>query len=453
MTESEAKEGAGVEWSAFRSRTRDAQPIKQTGRIEEIIGLVIESRGPAGSIGDVCGIRPSGQSEAISAEIVGFRRGRTLLMPLGLLTGVAPGDEVSSKGRGADVGVGKCLLGRVVGGMGEALDGKGPLTYDGRVPLDRSPTDPMQRRRVEEVLATGVKAIDGMVTLGEGQRVGIFSGSGVGKSTLLGMIAKFTAAEVNVVGLVGERSREVREFVERDLGPEGLKRSVVVVATSDRPALVRLRAARTAMAIAEWYRDQGKKVMFMMDSVTRMALAQREIGLAIGEPPTTRGFPPSMFTMLPRFLERCGTSEGRGSITGLITVLVEGDDMNEPVSDTVRGILDGHMVLTRRLADRNHYPAVDALRSVSRVMNDIVDPRHRAAAAMVRSRMAAYEEMEDLINLGAYQEGSNPEVDTAIESKPEIDRFLKQDTTKGLEFEQVRDQLLNVAGDGGGGSE
>lgn len=439
-----------VAWESYRQRAAMAEPITQNGRIEEVIGLVLEAKGPAGSIGDVCEIRPARSSGRVPVEIVGFRKGKTLLMPLGEISGVAPGDEVVSRGRCANVLVGGGILGRVLNGMGEPMDGKGPIVGEALVPLHRSPTDAMSRRRVEEILPTGIKSVDGLVTLGEGQRVGIFSGSGVGKSTLLGMIARFTAAEVNVVALVGERSREVREFIERDLGEEGLARSVLVIATSDQPALVRIRAAHTAIAIAEWFRDRDKKVLFMMDSITRMALAQREIGLAIGEPPTTRGFTPSVFTMLPKFLERCGTSPGRGSITGLITVLVEGDDLNEPISDAVRGILDGHVALSRRFADRSLYPAVDPLRSVSRVMNDIVDARHRAAAMMIRSRLAAYEDIEDLINLGAYREGANPEVDHAVRLKPEIDKFLKQETTKGFEFSQIRDLLVELAGTQGG---
>jgi flagellum-specific ATP synthase len=439
-------EAPEIDWNLYRVRLAEAELLRCVGRVEELIGLVIEAQGPGGSIGDVCEINSPRLAEPVRVEIAGFRKGRTLLMPLGSLSGVAPGDEVRSLGPASHAPVGGQLMGRVLDGMGEPLDGLGPLHYTGRAPLIRQPTDAMQRRRVEEVMVTGIKSIDGLTTLGEGQRVGIFAGSGVGKSTLLGMIARYAQSEVNVVALIGERSREVREFIERDLGPEGLARSVVVIATSDRPALVRIRAAHVAMAIAEFFRDEGRKVIFMMDSVTRLALAQREVGLSIGEPPTTRGFTPSVFMMLPRFLERCGTSPARGSITGLITVLVDGDDMNEPISDAVRGILDGHIVLSRRLADRNHYPAVDPLRSISRVMNDIVDPRHRAAAAVVRSRMAVYEEMEDLINLGAYRKGTNPEVDVAIEKKGDTDRFLRQETEKNFDLEQTKTQLLALAG-------
>ncbi|GMV66567.1 MAG: ATP synthase [Candidatus Hinthialibacteria bacterium] len=438
-------EAPSLDWDLYRTRTSEVDPILQIGRVEEIIGLVIESAGPAGSIGDVCKIQSSRLKEPVRAEIVGFRKGKTLLMPLGVLAGISPGDEVVSLGLEAQVPTGKNLLGRVLDGLGAPMDGQGPLLYEKRVPIHREPTDSMARRRVEEILPTGVRAIDGLLTLGEGQRVGIFAGSGVGKSTLLGMIAKYSEAEVIVVALVGERSREVRDFIERDLGPEGLARSVVVVATSDKPPLVRVRAAHTAMSIAEYFRDEGLKVAFMMDSVTRMALAQREIGLAIGEPPTSRGYTPSVFNMLPRFLERCGTSPHRGSITGLITVLVEGDDMNEPISDAARGILDGHIVLTRNLAHKNHYPAIDPLRSISRVMNDIVDPRHRAAAAIVRNRMATYEEMEDMINLGAYRKGTNPDVDLAIDKKPETDAFLRQEPDKKSEFDLTKQQLNNLA--------
>jgi flagellum-specific ATP synthase len=438
-----------IDWNLQTRVLEETEGIRQTGRVEEVIGLVIEAHGPAGSIGDVCEIKSPRIPKPVRMEIVGFRKGKTLLMPLGVLAGVAPGDEVASVGSEALVPVGEGLLGRVVDGLGDPMDGLGPVSYVKRVALHREPTDAMQRKRVEEVMPTGVRTIDSLITLGEGQRIGIFAGSGVGKSTLLGMIAKYSGAEVIVVALVGERSREVRDFIERDLGPEGLERSVIVVATSDRPALVRIRAAYMAMSMAEYFRDEGKKVAFMMDSVTRLALAQREIGLAVGEPPTSRGFTPSVFMMLPRFLERCGTSSHRGSITGLITVLVEGDDMNEPISDAVRGILDGHIVLTRRLADRNHYPAIDPLRSISRVMNDIVDPRHKAAAAIVRNRMATYEEMEDMINLGAYRKGNNPDVDVAIEKKPETDQFLKQEPEKGAEFENTKNQLIALAGSPG----
>ena len=438
-----------IDWDLQNRLLDETEVIRQTGRVEEVIGLVIESKGPAGSIGDVCEVHSARLSNPCRLEIVGFRKGKTLLMPLGILTGVAPGDEVVSLGAEALVPVGEALLGRVLDGLGDPMDAKGPVSHVKRVPLHREPTAAMQRRRVEEIMPTGVRAIDSLITLGEGQRIGIFAGSGVGKSTLLGMIAKYSGAEVIVVALVGERSREVRDFIERDLGETGMERSVIVVATSDRPALVRIRAAYVAMSIAEYFRDEGKKVAFMMDSVTRLALAQREIGLAVGEPPTSRGYTPSVFMMLPRFLERCGTSSHRGSITGLITVLVEGDDMNEPISDAVRGILDGHIVLTRRLADRNHYPAIDPLRSISRVMNDIVDPRHKAAAAVVRNRMATYEEMEDMINLGAYRKGSNAEVDVAIEKKPEVDLFLKQEPDRNSEFDTTKNQLIGLAGSPG----
>lgn len=434
-----------IDWENATRTLTEIEPVRQTGRIEEIIGLIIESQGPAGSIGDVCEVSSTRLPRPVRMEIVGFRKGKTLLMPLGVLAGISPGDEVVSVGSEAMVPVGEALLGRILDGLGNPMDGKGPVSHVKRVPLHRDPTDAMQRRRVTEVMPSGVRAIDAMITMGEGQRIGIFAGSGVGKSTLMGMIAKYSAAEVIVVALVGERSREVRDFIERDLGEEGLQRSVIIVATSDRPALVRIRAAHMAMSIAEYFRDEGKKVTFMMDSVTRLALAQREIGLAVGEPPTSRGFTPSVFMMLPRFLERCGTSAHRGSITGLITVLVEGDDMNEPISDAVRGIMDGHIVLTRRLAERNHYPAIDVLRSISRVMSDIVDPRHKAAAAIVRNRMATYDEMEDMINLGAYRKGSNPDVDIAIDKKGETDQFLKQEPDRGVEFDAIKTQLISLA--------
>jgi flagellum-specific ATP synthase len=434
-----------IHWDLYHRYLAETEPIRQTGRVEEIIGLIIESRGPAGSIGDTCLIQSQRLPKPVPVEIVGFRKNKTLLMPLGLLAGISPGDEIISLGTEAGVPVGEQLIGRVIDGLGEPLDGKGPIAYHKRVSLHREPTEAMSRRRIEEIMPTGVRAIDSLITLGEGQRVGIFAGSGVGKSTLLGMIARYSEAEIIVVALVGERSREVRDFIEKDLGPEGLARSVVVIATSDRPALVRIRAAHVAMSIAEYFRDEGKKVAFMMDSVTRMALAQREVGLAVGEPPTSRGYTPSVFMMLPRFLERCGTSAHRGSITGLITVLVEGDDMNEPISDAVRSILDGHIALSRRFAHMNHYPAIDPLRSISRVMSEIVEPRHKAAAGMIRSRLALYEEMEDMINLGAYRKGTNPELDVAIEKKPETDRFLRQDPESGSPFEQTKNQLIALA--------
>jgi flagellum-specific ATP synthase len=349
----------------------------------------------------------------------------------------------SSRGQ-LTVEVGENLLGRVLDGLGRPFDGRGPLNGDAQYPLQNSPPDPLERQRIKEPLPVGVRAIDGLLTCGKGQRIGIFAGSGVGKSTLLGMMARNTTADVNVIGLVGERGREVREFIERDLGPEGLARSVVVVATSDQPALIRLKGAYTATAIAEYFRDKGYDVLFMMDSVTRFAAAQREVGLAVGEPPATRGYPPSVFAIMPKLLERTGPGRA-GTITALYTVLVEGDDMNEPIADTVRGILDGHIVLSRRLADRGHYPAIDVLASVSRVMPEVISREHLRAAIQVKEMMAAYQEMEDLINIGAYQSGTNPRVDRAISLIESIRGFLKQDVDEGSTLDAALTGLLDIA--------
>ena len=412
----------------LKKRLKDTDITRVNGRVEQVVGLVIESSGPSASVGEACWITAaSGIGEPVLAEVVGFRQHRVLLMPLGEMRGLGPGSEVVRTGQPFKVAVGEVLLGRVIDAMGKPLDGKGALgptreTY----PIHREPPPAMERRRIAMPVATGVRAIDSLLTLGEGQRLGIFAGSGVGKSTLLGMIARNTEADINVIALVGERGREVRDFLERDLGEKGLKRSVVVVATSDQPSLIRIQAAMVATAVAEYFRDQGKRVMLMMDSITRFAMAQREVGLAIGEPPTTKGYTPSVFALLPKLLERAGTTSHQGSITGLYTILVEADDMNEPVADACRAILDGHVVLSRELASQNHYPAIDVLESVSRVMRDIVSKEQLEAAARIRSVLATYKSAEDLISIGAYVKGSNPRVDEALRRLDAVQGFLRQ---------------------------
>ena len=420
------------------------EPIKTNGKVTQVIGLIIESQGPGANLGELCYVFPNNGSLKIKAEVVGFRENKILLMPLGELSGIGPGCEVVATGDTFRVGVGDRILGRIIDGLGNPLDRGGCLEISGDYPVNNNPPNPLDRKRITEPLSIGVKAIDGVLTCGKGQRIGIFSGSGVGKSTLLGMVARNTSADVNVIALIGERGREVREFIEKDLGEEGLRRSVVVVATSDQPALVRLKGAMVATTIAEYFRDQGLDVMFMMDSVTRFAMAQREIGLAVGEPPATRGYTPSVFALLPKLLERSGTSAS-GTITGLYTVLVDGDDHNEPIADAVRGILDGHIVLTRELAMQTHYPAIDVLASVSRVMNDIVPEGHRKSADEMRSIMATYREAKDLIDIGAYSMGSNPKIDYAISKIDRVLEFLKQGVDDKYTFEDAVDILRSLA--------
>lgn len=418
--------------------------MRQYGKVRQVIGVVIESNGPNMAIGETCTISYKRTAEPVLAEVVGFRDSKVLIMPLGELMGIGAGSDVMSLGKPLEIGVSEHLLGRVLDGLGRPIDGR-PLAMPERdAVVTAAPPAALSRRRVTEPLALGIRSIDGLLTCGRGQRVGIFAGSGVGKSTILGMIARNTAADVNVIALVGERGKEVRDFIERDLGVEGLRRSVVIVSTSDQPALVRIKAAFVAMTVAEYFRDQGLDVMFMMDSVTRFAMAQREVGLAIGEPTTTRGYTPSVFAALPRLLERAGTSE-RGTITGLFSVLVEGDDQNEPVADAVRSILDGHIVLSRRLASGNHYPAIDVLQSVSRVMPDVVDVNHFSAASAVRDVLATYREAEDLINIGAYVPGSNPRVDLALSKMEAIRHFLRQGIYETTSYEQAIASLLSVA--------
>lgn len=409
----------------YLNAIRAVDLLRINGKVRQVIGTVIESNGPPMSIGETASIIYRRSAEPVLAEAVGFRESKVLLMPLGELGGISAGSDVVALGHPLQIGLTSALLGRVLDGLGRPIDGLGPIEDAAPSEITGTPPDAMKRRRVTEALGMGVRSIDGLLTCGKGQRIGIFAGSGVGKSTILGMIARNTTADVNVIALVGERGKEVRDFLERDLGEAGLKRSVVIVATSDQPALVRIKAAYVATRIAEFFRDAGLDVMFMMDSVTRFAVAQREVGLAIGEPTTTRGYTPSVFAALPKLLERAGTSEV-GTITALYSVLVDGDDMNEPVADAVRSILDGHIVLSRKLAAANQYPAVDVLASVSRVMPDVVSPAAFAAASKVRDLMATYREAEDLINIGAYVAGSNARVDLAIARFDAIRTFLKQ---------------------------
>jgi FliI/YscN family ATPase len=406
----------------------DTTPI--VGHVVRSVGLLVESEGPPASVGEICEVRTD-SGRAIPVEVVGFRDGRLLSVPLTDITGVRPGDQIVSSGRTPSIPVGDGLLGRVIDGFGRPMDGLGSLRLSRTAPLHPPALNPLSREPISVPIGTGVRAIDALLTCGRGQRIGVFGGSGVGKSTLLGMMARGTEADVVVLCLVGERGREVRSFIEHDLGPQGLERSVVVVSTSDNPALARQRAAYAATAIAESFRDSGRNVLLMMDSVTRFAMAQREVGLAAGEPPTAKGYPPSVFARLPGLLERAGAVTGQGSITAFYTVLVEGDDQNEPVADAVRAILDGHIVLQRELAARNHYPAIDVLHSVSRIMPDITSPAHRQKAGQLREWLATLRDSEDLVSVGAYTAGSNPRIDEALMRRDPVNRFLCQpaDTT------------------------
>jgi len=417
--------------------------VKVIGKVVQVVGLIIEAQVGGVSVGDLCSIRIDKDNRESHAEVVGFREGRVLLMPLGSTAGISPGSQVTAAGKPLMVKVGPALLGRVLSGLGEPIDGKGPIMAEAERPLDADPPDPVKRPRVTEVMRVGIKAIDGMLTVGKGQRIGIFAGSGVGKSTVMGMIARNAEAQVNVISLVGERGREVRDFIEESLGEEGLKKSVVVVATSDQPPLIRLKAAFVATAIAEYFRDQSKNVILMMDSTTRFAMAQREIGLAAGEPPTTKGYTPSVFALLPRLMERSGTSE-LASITAFYTILVEGDDFNEPIADHARSILDGHIILSRALAARNHYPAVDVPSSVSRLMTNLVSDEHKQAAGKLREVLARYAEAEDLINIGAYVKGSNPKIDYALSKIDQVNEFLKQGTFEQIDYEETVEKLLAI---------
>ncbi|SDG97906.1 type III secretion system ATPase, FliI/YscN [Alteribacillus persepolensis] len=415
---------------------KNLNPYKQFGKVTRVVGLTIESLGPKTAIGDICLLYPHEKQEPAMAEVVGFKEEKVLLMPLRQTFDIGPGCLVEATRKPLQVKAGQAIIGKVLDGSGRPLDGEQLAEGLTSVATETAPPNPLLRPRIDTPLSLGIKAIDGLLTVGKGQRVGIFAGSGVGKSTLLSMITRHSEADINVIALIGERGREVKDFIERDLGEEGMKRSVLVVATSDQPALMRIKGAMTATAIAEYFRDQGMHVNLMMDSVTRFAMAQREIGLAIGEPPATKGYTPSVFALLPRLLERSGTSEN-GSITAFYTVLVDGDDLNEPIADAVRGILDGHLVLDRKLADKGHYPAINVLKSVSRVMGDIVHKSHRQAAENFRQYLSAYRESEDLINIGAYKKGSSKAIDQAVKLYPAMNRFLQQSNDDTHPFEET----------------
>ena len=422
----------------------NTKTIKEVGKITEIIGLTIESDGPKSSIGDLCYIYNDYSDKPTMAEVVGFKKDKILLMPLGAPDGIRPGALVINTGGAMKIGVGNQLIGRVLDGLGRPIDTLGDIRFTEYRSTIADAINPLKRKRITEPLALGIRAVDGFATVGKGQRMGIFAGSGVGKSTTLVMMAKNTSADLNVLALIGERGREVKEFIEEILGSEGMKRSIVVAATSEQPSLVKIKAASVATTIAEYFRDKGMDVLFMLDSVTRIAMAQREVGLAIGEPPATRGYTPSVFAMMPKLMERAGTNEF-GTMTGLYTVLVEGDDFNEPISDTARSILDGHIVLSRALAHKNHYPAVDVLQSLSRVMGDVTTKEHRNAAGILRNLMAVHARNEDLINIGAYVSGTDPVCDKAISMMGDINKFLIQSTNEKTEYDKTVEELLALA--------
>jgi flagellum-specific ATP synthase len=435
-----------TEIKGWPSRIARTDLIRTCGKVTRVTGLIVESTSPGLSLGQMCTIHPGNGTKPALAEVVGFRDSKALLIPLGDIRGVAPGSVIEPCDRPLKMRVGPQLLGRVIDGTGRPIDGRGPLTLEDEYPVMGEPINPMQRRRITEPLPLGITAIDACLTCGKGQRMGIFSGSGVGKSVLLGMIARNTEAEVNIIGLIGERGREVKDFLEKDLGEEGLRRSVVVAVTSDQPALLRLHGAFMATAIAEYFRDAGHDVLLMMDSLTRFAMAQREIGLAVGEPPTTKGYPPSVFMLLPKLLERAGTSPS-GSITGIYTIFVEADDFNEPVSDAARATLDGHIMLSRRLASQNHYPAIDLLDSVSRLMIDVVPEEQVLLTHMARDVLATYREAQDLINIGAYVKGSNPKIDYAQSKMDVLNSFLKQKIQEKAGFRKSADALKQIFSD------
>lgn len=432
-----------IDFSKYNRILENKDFIRYSGKVSQVVGLTVESIGPAVNLNELCEIFNLRDNKPVLAEVVGFKDNIVSLMPLGSLEGIGPGSPVIATGKKMYVPVGYGLLGRVLDGLGKPMDDFGQLEDGVLYPVYNEPPDPLTRKLIKTPLPIGIKAIDGLLTIGRGQRIGIFAGSGVGKSTLMGMIARNTAADINVIGLVGERGREVREFIENDLKEDGLKRSVLVVATSDQPALVRLKAAYVATSIAEYFRDQGKDVLFVMDSLTRFAMAQREIGLSIGEPPVSRGYTPSVFSVLPKLLERTGTSN-KGSITAFYTVLVDGDDMNEPITDAVRGILDGHIVLSRSLANKNHYPAIDVLSSISRLMPNIISDTHKKSANEIKTILSTYKDSEDLINIGAYQKGSSKEIDLAIEKIDSINEFLTQSTEEQRDFDKIIDEISKI---------
>lgn len=425
------------------SKAYDMTYFKKMGKVVNVVGLTIESAGPDAKMGDLCRIYKEGRSgEYILSEVVGFKNKHTLLMPYEVTDRIGGGCVVESEGAPLSVMVGDDLLGKTLDGLGRPINGE-EIHCLQSYPIEAPAPDPLKREIIDTILPLGVKAVDGLITIGKGQRIGIFAGSGVGKSTLMGMFARNTRADINVIALIGERGREVREFIERDLGEEGMKRSVLVVATSDKPALERKKAAQTATAIAEYFRDKGKDVLLMMDSLTRFSMAQREIGLASGEPPVTRGYPPSVYSEMPKLLERAGRNEV-GSITGLYTVLVDGDDFNEPITDTARSILDGHIMLNRKLAHKNHYPAIDVLQSISRCMSQISEPEHKKAAGRLKNVLATYNDAEDLINIGAYKKGSNPDIDFAIDKIRAVNEFLLQGTEEKIPFEEEIERLKKL---------
>ncbi len=421
----------------------DKNYTSQLGKVAKVVGLTIESVGPSAKLNDLCLIKSNTKTEPVKAEVVGFRDDRVLLMPYDNVEGVGLGSWVQNTGAPLQVQVSDDLLGRTLDGVGVPMDHMALPENSASYSVEAAAPDPLSREMIADVLPLGVKAVDGLITVGKGQRIGIFAGSGVGKSTLMGMFARNTKADINVIALIGERGREVREFIERDLGPEGMKRSVVVVATSDKPALIRNKAAKTATAVAEYFRDQGRDVLLMMDNLTRFSMAQREIGLASGEPPVSRGYPPSVYSEMPKLLERAGNSD-RGSITGLYAVLVDGDDFNEPIADTARGILDGHIVLSRNMAQHNHYPAIDVLQSISRVMSAVASSEHKKLAGEMKNVLATYREAEDLINIGAYRNGSNRNIDYAIQKIEKVNSFLQQGTDEKFEFQDIVQQMREI---------
>ncbi len=439
-----------VDLSVYQDAVKKAPNLtKVVGRVTEVVGLIIEAHLQGVSVGEVCHIEIAA-GNMVRSEVVGFKRERVLLMPFGAIEGISPGSLVYATGQPLRVKVGPALLGRVLDGLGEPMDGKGPLEFESLYPLDADPPDPVKRPRITKVLEVGVRVIDGCLTLGRGQRIGIFAGSGVGKSTLMGQLARQSKADISVIALIGERGREVRDFIEESLGEEGLKRSVVIVATSDKTPLIRLKGALVGTAVAEYFRDQGKDVLFMMDSTTRYAMAQREVGLATGEPPTTKGYPPSVFALMPRLMERTGTAI-KGTITAIYTILVEGGDMDEPIADTARSILDGHIVLSRDIAARNHFPSIDVNMSVSRLFTNVNSPDHIKSAGLLREALARYSEAEDLINIGAYVRGSNPKIDWAIEKIDKVNNFLRQGTHEFTDYTETVSHLSEMMGAGYGG--